>query len=62
VGQGSEKGEKMTISLLLAGTVVDGSDCMTWQRAVSSWNVGYVLVVVVFVGSLAWVVCLYEQL
>jgi hypothetical protein len=59
-GKWGERGE-VTISLLLAGTVVDGSDCTTWRRAVFSWGVGYILVVVVFVGQLAWMV-LYWQL
>lgn len=48
-----EKREKVTICPLLAGAVVDSSECTTWQRAVSSWRIGCVLVVVAFEGNLA---------
>jgi len=64
VGQGKwgEKGwDKVTISPVLTGTVVGNSDCKTWQRAVSSWRVGYVVVVGVCGGSLAFIV-VYQQL
>ena len=52
----------MTVSPVLTGTVVGGSDYKTWRRAVSSWRVGYVVVVgvcggdlsLVFVSQLLW--------
>jgi hypothetical protein len=61
VGQGKweEKGGggEVTISpVMLTGTVVGDSDCKTWRRAVSSWRVGYVVVVGVCGGNFALVV------
>jgi hypothetical protein len=59
VGQGKwgkkEGGGKVTVSPVLTGTVIGGSDCKTWRRAVSSWRVGYVVVVGVCGGNLALV-------
>ena len=65
VGQGKwgkREGGKLTVSPVLTGTDVGGSDCKTWRRAVSSWMVGYVVVVgvcggdlsLVFVSQLLW--------